>query len=148
LEDGWLERLNSLLAFQLISVCVGHVSGGADPHGTSPHIKIRLRESMLPGIATRWDESKLAVIDSVAQLFQTGDTYVNLELKMRLRASTGRLNYQEDLVARIHRRRPFVPPSGDHDRCAWFDATIRGVEALDRTIVALWEVEPPAPSES
>jgi hypothetical protein len=103
---------------------------------------------MLPGIATRWDESKLAVIDTVAQLFQTGETYVNLELKMRLRASTGRLHYQEDLVARIHRRRPFAPSSSDHDLRVWFDDTIRRVEELDRAMVSLWGAGSPAAAGS
>jgi hypothetical protein len=138
LEDEWLERLNGLHAFELISICEGHLVGRTDPHGSSPHIKLRLREGLLPQVSSHWDEHKLRVIDAVARLFQTGDTYVNIELKLRLRASAGRLNYQEDLVARVHRRQPRQSDGHDSDTWHWLDGAVSRVEQLDTLMMQLW----------
>ena len=147
LEDEWLEKLNGLRAFQPISVCEGHPVVQADPHGPSPHIKLRLREAPMPRIASHWDEHKLAVIDGVTRLLQTGDTYVNLELKLRLRASTSRLNYQEDLVARIHRRQPRVSHAIDPDTRAWLADTVHRIEQLDALVVELWRADSHRPAQ-
>jgi hypothetical protein len=134
-----LERVNQLKAFQIMSICEGHPAATSDSHGTSPHIKLRLREAFLPQLASRWDQSKLAVVDAVARLFQTGDTYVNLELKLRLRASAGRLDYQETLVARIHRRAGRRSVDMDPDTALWLGNMVDRVEQLDGVIVDLWE---------
>ena len=138
LEDSWLDRLNRLTAFDLISVCEGHPSRQSDAHSTMPHIKLRLREAFLAEVTSQWDDHKLAVVDTVARLFQTGDTYVNLELKLRLRTTTNRLNYQEDMLVRIHRRhrmRSEAMGTGVRD---WFDGTVPRVEELDTVIAHLW----------
>jgi hypothetical protein len=85
LEDEWLARLNDLQAFDLISICEGHCNRQAEPSRTPPHIKLRLKERLLRGVASHWDEHKMAVVGKVNRLFETGDTYVNLELKFKLR---------------------------------------------------------------
>ena len=104
----------------------------------SPHIKLRLREAFMPRIASWWDAHKLTVIDGISRLFETGDTFVNLELKLRLRTSAGRLNYQEDLVVRIHRRQPRVSLAIDPDTQAWLENTVRRVVQLDGIVIDLW----------
>ena len=92
----------------------------------------------MPRMASQWDEHKLAVIDGVARTLQTGDTFVNLELKLRLRASTARLNYQEDLVARIYRRQPRTSEAIDPDTQRWIETAVRQAEELDAVILRLW----------
>jgi hypothetical protein len=138
LADTWLERLNQLEAFRLISVCEGHVSGYSDPHGSVSHVKLRLKEGYLPEVASRWDEHKLALLELVARLFQTGDTYVNLELKLRLRVATGRLGYEEALIARVHRRGRRVSDKVDADTRVWFEKNIPLIEELDAAVVGMW----------
>jgi hypothetical protein len=138
LEDGWLERLNGLGAFGLISICEGHCDGGSEPSGTPPHIKLRLTEALLPGIARHWDEHKMAILNAVSQLFQTGDTYVNLELKFKLRSGTGRLNYQEDLIVRIHGRQARDSEEMDTRTHDWFGQSVNRIEELDSLIALLW----------
>ena len=101
-------------------------------------MKLRLREEYLPEVASRWDEHKLAVLDTVARLFQTGDTYVNLELKLRLRTTTSRLNYQEDMLVRIHRRQRTRSEAMETGMRDWFEATVPRVEELDAAFTHLW----------
>jgi hypothetical protein len=138
LEDDWLERLNGLGAFILISICEGHCDGGSEPSGTPPHIKLRLMDDFLPGIAGHWDEHKMAILNAISRLFQTGDTYVNLELKFKLRSGTGRLNYQENLIVRIHGRRARDSEAMDTRTFDWFSQSVNRIEELDHLIMLLW----------
>jgi hypothetical protein len=138
LEDEWLERLNGLQAFDLISICEGHCSRQAEPSMTPPHIKLRLKERLLRGVASHWDEHKMAVVGEVNRLFETGDTYVNLELKFKLRSGAGRLIYQEDLVVRIHGRHARTSEEMDDESRHWFQHSVSRVEDLDETIARLW----------
>jgi hypothetical protein len=137
LEDDWLIRLNELQALSLISICEGHTGHQSEAPKTYPHIKLRLKEHLLPGIASRWDQQKLAVVSEVNQLFQTGGTYVNLELKFKLRSATGRLTYQEELIIRIHSRRARTSGEMDAEAREWFQHTVSRVEELDRFVAEL-----------
>jgi hypothetical protein len=139
LENDWLERLNELVTFDLISICEGHCSRPTEPSRTPPHVKLRLKENHLPGIASRWDNHKMAILSAVNRLFQTGETYVNLELKFKLRSGTGRLNYQEEMIIRIHGRRERDSEDMDEATRAWFQQCIERVEELDRLVMELWE---------
>jgi hypothetical protein len=138
LEDDWLVRLNGLDSLKLISICEGHCRRQTEPLRTPPHIKLRLKESFLPGIACRWDEHKMAVLNEINKLFQAGNTYVNLELKFKLRQSLGRLTYQEDLTLRIHSRQARTSEEMDAETSDWFRQSVSRVEELDRFVVYLW----------
>jgi hypothetical protein len=137
-EDEWLERLNDLQAFDLISICEGHCDRRAGSTTTPPHIKLRLKEHLLPGVARRWDDQKMAIVSEVSRLFQTGDTYVSLELKFKLRSGTGRLIYQEDVVVRIHGRHARTSEELDDESRHWFQHSVSRVEDLDKIITRLW----------
>lgn len=140
LEDDWLVSLNSLAAFDLISICEGHCDRRTDPPQTPPHVKLRLKERLLPGVARRWDEHKMAVLDAVNGLFQTGDTYVNLELKFKLRSATGRFNYQEELILRVHGREVRSTDVMDARTRGWFQETVKRIERLDQLAGRMWRV--------
>ena len=138
LEDDCLERLNGLEAFSLISICEGHCDRQTEPSRTPPHVKLRLRENLLPSIAGRWDEHKMAIVGEVNRLFQTGDTYVNLELKFKLRSGTGRLNYQEDLIVRVHSRQARISEEMGAETRDWFQRSVSRIEELDGQMARLW----------
>jgi hypothetical protein len=141
LEDDWLVRLNNLETFSLISICEGHCSRQTDHSRTSPHIKLRLKEQFLPGIARRWDENKMAVVSQVNKRFDTGDTFVNLELKFKLRSGAGRMTYQEDLILQIHSRRARIGEEMDIDTRDWFERCVSEIESLDSLCTQLWNGE-------
>ena len=101
LEDEWLERLNDLETLALVGICEGHPDRRAGSSGRYPHIALRLKESLLPGIAGRWGELRVALLNEIGRLFESGDTDARLELKFRLRAGRGKLGYQEDLTLRL-----------------------------------------------
>lgn len=139
LQDDWLERLNDLQAFSLISICEGHCNRQTEPSRTPPHVKLRLKERLLPSVASCWNENKMEVLSKVNELFQTGDTYVNLELKFKLRLGTGRLDYQENLIVRIHGRQARASEEIDIDTDEWFERTVDRIQDLDHHVVLLWQ---------
>jgi hypothetical protein len=141
LEDDWLQRLNGLDTFDLISICEGHCGRQTEPSRTPPHIKLRLKERYLSGIASHWDTHKMAILGTVNGLFQGGDTYVNLELKFKLRSGTGRLSYQEEMIMRVHGRQArSVEEMGPVTR-AWFQQSVERIEEADQFITSLWQSE-------
>jgi len=138
LKDEWLARLNDLQALELISICEGHSARQTGSSRRSPHIKLRLKDPLLPGVARHWDEHKMAILEKVNALFQTGSTYVHLELKFKLRSTTSRLNYEENLLVRIHARQPKVAKEMDPVTCDWFEQSVDRVEELDSLIALLF----------
>jgi hypothetical protein len=138
LKDEWLVPLNELSAFNLISICEGHCVQHSEPHMRPPHVKLRLKEHLLPGVAGRWDEHKTVVLGEVSSLSQAGDTYVNLEMKCKLRSGAARLSYQEDLIVRIHSRDGRGSDEMDRETAAWFQRTVELVQELDAVFARLW----------
>ena len=138
LEDDWLERLNGLQTMTPISVCEGHSGRRTEPSRRTPHIKLRLKQDLIRGAARRWDACKMDVLSEVNRLFQSGDTYLNLELRFKLRSSTGRFSYQEELIFRVHNSRARIAEEMDDSTRDWFAQSVSRIEALDRCLARLW----------
>jgi hypothetical protein len=100
---------------------------------------LRLKERLLPDVASYWDKNKMEVLSKVNELFQTGDTYVNLELKFKLRLGTGRLDYQENLIVRIHGRQARASEEIDIDTDEWFERIVDRIQDLDHHVAHLWQ---------
>ncbi len=139
LEDDWLARLNALTVFNLISVCEGHCSRSIAPSRVQPHIKLRLKDRLLPGVAAQWDEHKIEVVNKVNGLFRAGDTYVTLELKFKLGTTTSRLSYEESLLVRIHSRETRTSEEMDARTRNWFQQGVNWIEELDNFLADLWK---------
>jgi hypothetical protein len=137
LAEVWLERLNHLLAFNLMSICEGHHTQVRGSVGRFPHIYLKLKESYLPGFVKEWDNLRSAFMDEVHKNFQLGDTYFNLEMKTKLRAGRGRLVYQEELTLKMRAFQPRFSETMIPETQAWFENCITRLETLDK-IVADW----------
>jgi hypothetical protein len=140
LEDEWLERLNGLKAFGLVGICEGHSEQRPGASGRYPHINLRLKESLLPGIAENWEELRIAILNEVGKLFGSGDTDVRLELKFRLRAGRGKLVYQEEMTMRARSYRARVAEGMDKETRRWFEESIERIEEIDQ-VVSRWHRE-------
>jgi hypothetical protein len=81
----------------------------------------------------------MGILGKANELFQTGDTYVNLELKFKLRLGTGRLDYQENLIVRIHGRQAKTSQEIKVDIDEWFERTVERIQDLDHHVALLWQ---------
>ena len=140
LADEWLERLNALEAFNLVGICEGHSEQRPGSSGRYPHIVLRLRESLLPGIAGHWEDLRIVILNEVGKLFGSGDTDARLELKFRLRAGRGRLVYQEDLTMRMRSYQARTTEEMGEEIRSWFEESLQRIEDIDR-VVYVWHRE-------
>ena len=134
LEDNWLLRLNELKCLRPISICEGHSDQKAGSSRTFPHIKLRLLDPLLPGIAGHWDQLKRILPDELKRLFHDGNTYLELELKCRFRRIQERFPYRENLTVRIHGRQARTSQEMEAATYEWFEKTVSRVEELDNVI--------------
>jgi len=80
LMDEWLERLNSLELFKLVSICEGHC-GEEHPYDASPHINLRIGPELCIQAMQSWAEFKRILGDIVDDL-PGNDTYVNASIAL------------------------------------------------------------------
>jgi hypothetical protein len=134
LEDEWLERLNRLETLSLVGICEGHPDQQPGAAGRFPHVHLRLKESLLPGIAGHWEDLRAAMLNEVGKLFQLGDTDVRVELKFWLRAGRGKLVYREDLIVHVRSYRVREGAEMDTETRAWFGRAVDRIAEIDRAV--------------
>jgi hypothetical protein len=142
LQDGWLERLNSLKTLNLAGICEGHPGRAPGAPGRFPQINLRLKESFLPGIAGHWEDLRAAMLNEASKLFQLGDTDVRIELKFWLRAGRGKLIYQEDLIVRARSYRTRDTAEMDTETNGWFERAVERIDKIDQAILT-WHGQNP-----
>lgn len=128
LEDDWLERLNALQAFELLSICEGHQNRRAN----FAHINLGLRKRFVPTSAAQWDEVRLALANELDRLFPASDTGVDVDLKFAIHRGTQATVCREDLTVRIRRRNARTTEAVDEATRRWFCRALSGIEDLDR----------------
>jgi len=134
LENDWLMRLNSLQCLRPISICEGHLNQKPGSAQTFPHVKLRLKEQFLPGVASHWEQLRSVLSNELHQLLHTADTSLELELKFRFRWGGSRFPYRENLTVRIHCRQARRTEKMDDLTYAWFEQTLDRIEVLDSLI--------------
>jgi hypothetical protein len=135
LAEHWLEILNDLSAFNLISICEGHHSQPKNSPSKFAHINLKLKEELLPGFVKDWETLRPEILNEVHRLFQKGDTYFNLELRFKLRAGRGRLVYQEELTLKMRRFQARNSELMDGESFQWFEQSVESIKALDHIIL-------------
>jgi len=135
LEERWLEDLNELNVFQLISICEGHYAQLKNPSGKFPHINLKLKEKLLPGLVKDWETLRPKVLNEFYRLFQKGATYFNLDLCFKLRAGRSRLTYQEELTLKMRGFQARGSVELDPESYQWFEHSVESIKALDKIIL-------------
>jgi hypothetical protein len=132
LEDSWLEALNALEAFDLISICEGHIS---ERSRLRPHINLRLKSALVPVAAEAWDSLSANLAGSLSSIFDAESTSVTVEIKLGICLERGGITARRDLTTRIEARRSRSTPSLDAETSDWFRRTVRSIEKFDRDMV-------------
>lgn len=130
LEDSWLERLNDLRRFDLISICEGHFDSRRGAGDRSPHINLRLRSSALPAsldeLALRLSALRTTVDGSLSR-----DAWIRFDLTVNIRAATSVPPSEAKVVLCLrarHRREGEILDSITYD---WFTNAVAQIEAVD-----------------
>ncbi|MDD2944174.1 MAG: hypothetical protein PHC51_14570 [bacterium] len=139
LEDVWLVKLNSLKAFDLISICEGHPNGRG-PFSASPHLNLRIKENYLPIIVREFDNVSNQLHSSIVQLFGVANTTADLELKVTMNSSRSRQEIRRDLV--FHAKARFTRQSIEIESevVNWFNEVVCNVSQFDDITASLLPV--------
>ena len=132
LEDAWLEALNALAVFDLISICEGHVSEQPNRLRGRPHINLRLKATLLPEVIGAWSSTRKALREITIELFREIEASVTLELKHRIQLGPHEIQDRDDFTVKIQSRQAREGHSIDVGTISWFHYTVSAIEELDR----------------
>ncbi|MEW6713076.1 MAG: gamma-glutamylcyclotransferase family protein, partial [Candidatus Riflebacteria bacterium] len=128
LEDAWLEAFNSLIVYDLISICTGHpVSNGF----SNPHINFRLKPEWFFPDWERFIKSLEKLHLSLVGLFKRHDC-VKMEYKKIFSGGRIRLHdVRQDLVISIRPRLRREINDFDDTTREWFEKMVLVMQGFD-----------------
>jgi len=131
LADSWLEKLNALRSFDLVSICEGHCDARAASVRRRPAIILRPKTALLKLLTERWFALRDAWAAAFDRLWPEGDTIVELEVQHGIVKDEGPAAAGVDIILRITCRRP----RSLHDQGTyfngWFAKAIFALDMLD-----------------
>jgi hypothetical protein len=131
LDDDWLEMLNSLSFYKMISICEGHFHDNNRPRGACPHINLRLKEQYMPLVISKFDQVSQILRQKLVELFGHENTYADIEFNIKIIASRSREEIRRDLVMHIHSRIARTREELDTNTKTWFQKIIKKVQEFD-----------------
>ena len=133
LADEWLERLNSLCIFDLVSICEGHWQM-KHPYDARPHLNLRMKPHCLSQALAKWGDCKDIIQKTVNQLPNSEETFVHARLALDYSFSdTSFRDEGVQMQFECSRRRTRDLPEPWFD--GWFRCVVAGIEALDKQLV-------------
>jgi hypothetical protein len=128
LHDAWLEQLNALHVFDLISICEGHHRQRLPPR---PHINLRMKNDMLTGFLKHvpMENTLKTLHEQCSRLFILAMT--DVEIVHTIRIACERPTIHHDISAHISRRAQATSDLLDAGNVNWFEETVRSIQSLD-----------------
>lgn len=133
LKDDWLERLNALAVFDLISICEGHPDEPELEHRRTPHINFRVKEIHAETIAALWNSERAILAALIDEAFLAHPLSFVFEVRSGRELRFGSAG---DFVLCLLKLRP-APLSLDRrppEKAEWFRLAIAAIETLDRLL--------------
>jgi hypothetical protein len=131
LKDDWLERLNSLRSFDLISICEGHPDEPSYPHRRLPHINLRLKDGLAELLLPSWISEKFNFGSVLARSFTNGHTSAQFELRSGFTARQQKSEFEELGLLKLSPRVDILNFDRDQFEVRWFEQNICSVEEFD-----------------
>ncbi len=131
LKDEWLEDLNALLVFDLVSVCEGHPQS---MYTCQPHLNLQLRPAAVePVFASRTNVLEL-VGTQINKLFSESDTDAEMELKSRICIRPFDTTSTREVTANIGWLGDRRSEAASTDVVAWFEKIVPRVQQFDQVL--------------
>lgn len=137
LKDDWLERLNGLTVFDLISICEGHGSEAETELGRLPHINLRLKSPIAEGLDDIWSNIRKYVGQSIDRCFTDRFTVANFEFRSGFIKEGGAIDPQDIAILKLTSYVHILDFNASYYGEAWFDENVAATETFDRAISAL-----------
>jgi len=131
LRDDWLEALNKLNSYNMISICEGHYQSGNILRGSPPHINLRLKEQYIPLIISELDGVLPQMHIKVIELFGKEDTQAEIEYRIKLNSSRFRQEIRRDFVFKVFYQIPRETSDMNTLTIKWFEDIIDKIQEFD-----------------
>lgn len=132
LDDAWLERLNALAVFDLISICEGHPDEPVFEHRRTPHINLRVKDVHAENVRGLWNNEPSPIADAVDKSFAAAPCNASFEVRSGREVRPGSATGLTLCLLKIKpatAQLETVPPA----KTQWFEQTIIAIETLDRS---------------
>lgn len=137
LKDDWLERLNALKIFDLISICEGHEDEADVVARRLPHFNLRVRENMIGTLERRWSSDRERIGNALDGAFENRFVSAKFEMRSGFIKERKAIEPQDIALLKIG---PVVDVL-DFDRiyygAEWFEENIAAAEAFDQFLFEL-----------
>lgn len=134
LHDDWLETLNSLDSFDLISVCEGHLTERVNSRRSSAHISLRIKGALSEHVADQWVQIQDAVDQVFCELLDPNASHAKAELRLSSRLNCGSVDRHTDLVVELRCRTPRSSHEPEKSMIDWFGSIVPIIRQLDRIV--------------
>lgn len=147
LEDEWLERLNDLSSFDLISICEGHTESGANERRRLPHFNLRLKDDRLEHLIENWLVYRVPIGASLDRSFDNKYTRADLEVRSGFVKERGVLSQKGIVLLKISAFVDVLDFDPAYYEQQWFDNNIRAAENFDRDTSKILNCFEPSPKQ-
>ncbi len=106
IDDRWLERLNGLNAFDLISICEGHLDVKPTSVRRRPSAIFSLKKAYVKPFTIHWYDLKEALAAEIESIWKSEDTIVEIEIQQQIvRYDDANEGDREEIIFRFFSRR-------------------------------------------
>lgn len=132
LKDEWLERLNALEAFDLISICEGHGSGTDEESRRLPHFNLRLKERFAERLNEVWSEIRSDIGSAIDRCFTSPHVEVRFEYRGGFVKDADGVSPQEIAIVKLSSLVRILDFEASYYGADWFDANVAAAENFDK----------------
>ena len=144
LDDCWLDRLNNLEVFSLVSICEGHIDVKPPSVRRSPRIALMLKKAYMRPLTEQWYDLKEYLATSIERIWPDEETIIEFEIQHRLVKKYDLVEEIEAIIIRIisERKRDtmLLPEWTNH----WFRQALSRIETFDlfmKTLIIINKVQ-------
>ena len=137
LQNSWLDQLNLLKAFELISICEGHPTESRRSLRSAPHINLRMKAGFVAGIASKWNDFASDIRALLENVFSHDDTSVTVELRRRIYFRSNGIGTDDDVVVLVNSRVTSSAGTQVPIVTDWFDRCVASIRKLDIAFVSV-----------
>jgi hypothetical protein len=135
LHDIWLEKLNLLNVFNLISICEGHYRNQNARSG-EPHINLRMKGDMLQSLLSKTPETDTYnfIQEQLNRLFVSESTIADVVIEHKVRIQHLQYSVCQDTTSHIRCRLRKTSEEMTSEIINWFEEIVILIQSLDESI--------------
>jgi hypothetical protein len=135
LEDHWLEQLNELEVFDLISICEGHVTNHRNSPNGRPHVNLRIKRTYKSAVINSWAALHARLDQMVQECFNPESTQYEFELRLGTRSTRNGQRRREDFVVKLRSTTRRFTDGPEESLSNWYSEIVPSIRKFDQLLM-------------